>query len=153
MECQRCGAKIFPEWRKCGQCGHPVNERAQVDPKDQGSPLRALRILGGTGESFETAISIKGVYDSANGINVEYFILKKMFGRPGHDWALQRQNLHKRGDLSYDIMRLRLRDGRDVTVYFEITDFFKTIREMVRKAQKDPKNADVRTDSSEGSDE
>lgn len=113
------------------------------DATDESSPLKDLQILGGPGDTFETAISIKGVYDNAIGVKVEYSILEKMFGRVGYDWVLKGQELHHRGDLSYDLMHLRLQDGTEVVVHFEITDFFKLINDAIRNVMSERSNEDV----------
>jgi hypothetical protein len=114
------------------------------DDTDESSPLKDMQILGGPGGTFETAISIKGVYDNAIGVKVEYFVLEKMFGQFGYDWVLQRQELHHRGDFSYDLMHLRLQDGSEVVVYFEITDCFKLINDAIRKVISERPNDDLK---------
>lgn len=35
--------------------------------------MKDLHILGGRGDTYETAISIKGVYDNATGVRVKHF--------------------------------------------------------------------------------
>ncbi|MDR2981233.1 MAG: hypothetical protein LBV12_03190 [Puniceicoccales bacterium] len=71
------------------------------------------------GFSYETAIVIKEK-KSDKGVAAEYAWLKKKL--PGH--KVLKQSLDSKGDKKYDVFEVRLRDGTERKVYFDITGFF-----------------------------
>jgi hypothetical protein len=77
----------------------------------------------GSGQSMEDAIVIH-VADASTGVEKEYEILGGMFGRLRSDWDLVSQALMGNGGHYYDQMVIRVADGSERTIYFDITGFF-----------------------------
>lgn len=78
-----------------------------------------VKISGGDGSSFENAIIISDC-DHMEGIEQEYIEIRKRFG----NYGLIRQNLMEYNKRKIDKLELRLEDGRQIDVYFDITEFF-----------------------------
>ena len=76
-----------------------------------------------TGESIEQAIIIQANSTPA-GIRMEYQWVEQHFGRRGTDWQLVKQALLQEGDRSYDVLHIRLADGTEREIHFDITNFF-----------------------------
>ncbi len=77
-----------------------------------------------SGESIEDAIVIHNAKTDKEGVDSEYYYLEERFGKKGVDWDLDLQSLSNAGDRNYDVMEITLSDGRKLTIYFDITDFF-----------------------------
>lgn len=88
------------------------------------SPQPGITFAGGSGESFEKAIIIKGATNSGAGIAAEYQYLEKKFGRRNADWKLIRQGLLHKNAKHFDLMQIELADGTQKDIYFDITEFF-----------------------------
>ena len=78
-----------------------------------------VKISGGDGSSFENAIIISDC-DHMEGIKQEYIEVRKRFG----NYGLIRQNLMEYNNRKIDKLELRLEGGRQIDVYFDITEFF-----------------------------
>jgi hypothetical protein len=78
---------------------------------------------GRSGESTEEAIIIRAD-NTAEGIRREYQWLERTFGARGVDWQLVVQVLLHDADRYYDMLRIRLADGTEKEIYFDITTFF-----------------------------
>lgn len=76
-----------------------------------------------SGESIEDAIVIHAP-NSRTGVAKEYEWVRKHFGQPNVDWILVFQQLLDEGDRFYDLLHIRLADGTEKDIYFDITDFF-----------------------------
>ncbi len=81
--------------------------------------LIIVKISGGDGFSFEEAIIISDC-SSLEGVEQEYIEVRERLG----NYQLIRQSLQNQGDRMYDVLELKLEDGREITLYFDITDFF-----------------------------
>jgi hypothetical protein len=57
-------------------------------------------------------------------VQAEYRYLAQEFGRLGIDWELVGQGLVERGGRAYDEMHIKLADGAERTIFFDITQFF-----------------------------
>jgi hypothetical protein len=79
---------------------------------------------GGDGSSMEKAVQIIGVQNSMQGIQAEYQYLSEKFGVRGTDWQLKMQFLMEDKGKSYDMMKISLKDGRELDVFFDISEFF-----------------------------
>lgn len=79
---------------------------------------------GGDGRALEGAIAIRGAPNCLAGVAAEYAYLERAFGQQGRDWQLERQVLHVVEGRPYDEMRIRLADGTEETLYFDLSDFF-----------------------------
>ena len=78
-----------------------------------------VRISGGNGSSFENAIIISDCSNTES-VKQEYIEVRKRFG----NYQLIRQSLQDKSGIIYDVLELKLEDGREITFYFDITDFF-----------------------------
>jgi hypothetical protein len=78
-----------------------------------------VKISGGDGFSFEEAIKISEC-DNIEGVEQEYVEVRKRFGK----YQSIRQSLHDKNGKMYDVLELKLEDGREITFYFDISDFF-----------------------------
>jgi hypothetical protein len=81
---------------------------------------KGVKYEGGDGSSLEKAIVIKGAKDSRVGIESEYAWVTKH--HPGY--KLRRQSLRSKDGKRYDVLEITTKDGKDVEVYFDITEFF-----------------------------
>jgi hypothetical protein len=87
-----------------------------------GSPLFAgpVQFVGGDGHSVESAVVIRGAKHEKAGIAAEHWYLSQKFG----SWFLKRQVLVNRKSRVYDRMEITDQNGKQHTVFFDITDFF-----------------------------
>lgn len=77
------------------------------------------------GTSVGDAIIIKGAEGEKDGIDSEYKYLEAQYGLRGIDWELTLQSLLKENGRDYDQMDIKLlNDGTEITVYFDISEFF-----------------------------
>ena len=81
--------------------------------------MKMVKISGGDGSSFENAIIISEC-DHMQGIEHEYIEVRKRFG----NYSLIRQNLLEFNNRTIDKLELRLEDGQQIEVYFDITEIF-----------------------------
>ena len=78
-----------------------------------------VKISGGDGSSFENAIIISEC-NNLEGIDYEYLEVRKRFG----NYKLIRQSLLKHNNRMFDMLELKLENGREIKLYFDITEFF-----------------------------
>lgn len=78
---------------------------------------------GGSGDTIESAIIIKGATNGTLGLQAEYQYLTQKFGQRGIDWDLENQSL-LRLDRYCDEMHIQLADGTQTVIFFDITDFY-----------------------------
>lgn len=83
-----------------------------------------IRYTGGDGGSQAEAIVILDAPNHRAGVEAEYGYLTRRFGEQGADWERIEQSLLHEGDRRLDRMVIRLRDGREQTLYFDTTAFF-----------------------------
>ena len=79
-----------------------------------------LRYEGGDGSSMEKAVVIKGAKDTSAGVRAEYDWVAKKF--PGYQ--RKQQSLQANGGKRYDVLTIVTKQGKEVDVYFDITEFF-----------------------------
>lgn len=77
-----------------------------------------------SGQSIDDAIVIQNAKGEDDGVASEYYYLEQKYGERKVDWDLEYQSLVNEGDRSYDKMDIQLYDGTEITIYFDITDFF-----------------------------
>ena len=82
-----------------------------------------VKIIENKGDSFETAIKITDATEM-NGVDAEYGYLNKRFGPRGQAWKLIQQSLMFNNERNYDKMDIELKDGKRLSIYFDIHDFF-----------------------------
>jgi hypothetical protein len=87
-----------------------------------GSPLFAgpAQFAGGDGHTLESAIVITGAKHEKDGIAAEHRYLSQNFG----SWFLKDQMLVNKKGRTYDRMEITDQNGKQRTVFFDITDFF-----------------------------
>jgi hypothetical protein len=96
-----------------------ADETAKKEPAQV--KTKALKIsIEGEGASIEKPIVIKGAPDNMAGVALEYAILRGLYPTA----KVTNQQLMKQGGRSYDLMVLKLQDGRELRIFFDITDFF-----------------------------
>ena len=83
-----------------------------------------VKYTGKDGSSLNSAVRIEEAENESAGIAAEYAWLAQKFGVQGKDWTLIMQALMQDKGRSYDMMSVKLADGTEKTVYFDITDFF-----------------------------
>lgn len=108
---------------------------------------RLFELIGGrsrNGESFEDAVIIHAV-SSADGVPKEYEWVKRRFGRHGRDWKLRYQAVTEHQGRFYDLLAIRLADGSEKDIYFDITSFFRLSRSSGEKV-----DAETHKQSEEG---
>jgi len=82
------------------------------------------RFIEKSGLSIEEAITILEVESDFEGVIAEYEYLERKFGKRGTDWELEMQALIQKDNRYYDKIKLKLSDGTQQTIYFDITSFF-----------------------------
>lgn len=83
-----------------------------------------IRFEGGSGETLETAIVIRGARFDLVGTAAEFTWLESTFGQKDSDWELVTHSHGKFNGRDVDTVHLRLRDGTDRFVYFDCTESF-----------------------------
>ena len=100
----------------------PVQEQSGSDASNTRPARPAIKgvsFAGGDGSSIESAVIIRAPCEVA-GVLGEYDWIRK--NHP--DWQLKVQSVQNVGGRVYDKMDFRTPDGRPVTLFFDITDFF-----------------------------
>lgn len=78
---------------------------------------------GGDGSSFENAVII--ITDNPiNGITDEYKYISIFYGKIDSDWTRELQSLNSHNDKTYDVIKIKLRNGDVKEIYFDISNFF-----------------------------
>ena len=77
------------------------------------------------GSSMENAVIIENDEKNFEGVEAEYRYLSNLFGDRGVGWNLKKQSLVKKNGHYYDFIEIKLKDGRELSLYFDITSFFK----------------------------
>jgi hypothetical protein len=75
---------------------------------------------GGSGESIEDAIIIKGAKDEKEGVAAEYHWVKVHYPK----YEVGSQAVKSSGGKSYDVLNLTGPDGETKSIHFDISDFF-----------------------------
>jgi hypothetical protein len=81
---------------------------------------KGVTFAGGDGLSCETRVVVHGASGELDGVAAEHAWLKAKY--PG--CKLRRQSLMKCAEQPADQMSITTSDGRNVDVYFDISDFF-----------------------------
>ena len=78
-----------------------------------------MKVSGGNGSSIENAIIISECTNE-EGVSQEYLELKKRF----KEYRLLQQSLLMEKGKVYDKLELIVEKGKEITIFFDITDFF-----------------------------
>lgn len=79
---------------------------------------------GGPGDIINSAVIIWGASDHIAGVLGEYQFLAAKFGRRDIDWEVVSQTLLIHDHRKYDQMEIKLSDGSQQIVFFDISEFF-----------------------------
>ncbi len=79
-----------------------------------------ITFAGGSGDSIEDAVIVQGAKGEPDGVDAEYFWLKKHYPTARREG----QGVLTQGGRHYDRLDLTLPDGTKKSVYFDITAFF-----------------------------
>jgi hypothetical protein len=77
-----------------------------------------------SGTSIDNAIVIKNSVSHFEGIDAEYRVISEKYGKKGVDWNLKQQRLLHNKNQYYDMIEITLKNGSEIALYFDITDFF-----------------------------
>jgi hypothetical protein len=78
---------------------------------------------GGRGYSIDDAVIIRGIQDTAVGIQAEKLFISNKFGQEDHDWYFLEQVLIV-NDKAYDVITIKLSDSTFEKIYFDISEFY-----------------------------
>lgn len=78
-----------------------------------------ISYTGGDGSSFEKAVVIHGA-NEMTGVDAEYDYIAQHY--PGYHRGKQSLNSH--GKRRFDVLEFTTGDGKKMTIYFDITEFF-----------------------------
>ena len=95
------------------------------DPSSNEADTRqSIFFEGGTGESVELAIVVRGAQYDLEGTVAEFAWLSQKYGQKGTDWKLiwQSHGIHDARDI--DTFQIELADGTPLTVFFDCTESF-----------------------------
>jgi hypothetical protein len=78
----------------------------------------------GSGQSTDNPIIITNVQNHMEGVRAEYEYLEQLYGPRGSAWTLVQQSLLFINESPIDKMDIKLADGAEITLYFDISSFF-----------------------------
>lgn len=78
----------------------------------------------GSGASTDDPVVIADVQDHMEGIRFEYEYIEELYGPKGSAWTLIQQSLLFIDETPIDRMDIKLSDGTEITLYFDISAFF-----------------------------
>ena len=81
-----------------------------------------MRYLGGDGSTIENAIIINA-QSTIDGVVAEYQYISNKHGERNSDWKLKYQFLIKKNDRHFDAIVVKLKNGQELTYYFDISMF------------------------------
>ena len=90
----------------------------RVSGKSAGS---SVTYGGGSGDTIQDAIVIRGARNEAAGVQAEYGYIRQELGTGCKG---QSQSLLKEGDRYFDAITVELSDGTERVFYFDVTEFF-----------------------------
>lgn len=91
--------------------------------KEQEKRPANVRYGGGTGDTYEDAVVIKGAENQKQGVEAEYAFISEKHGKRGNDWEVVAQSLMKENGKAYDMIEIELRpQGGKRYYYFDLTE-------------------------------
>jgi hypothetical protein len=88
-----------------------------------------ITFSGGTGDSYETAIIIKGNQYNRKpetAVEAEYEYISGLYGKKGKEWIVEEQSIVQENTKVFDMVRVKiLLNGKMHFFYFDITFFSK----------------------------
>jgi hypothetical protein len=76
------------------------------------------------GLSFDDAVIINNASTHFEGIDAEYNFISKKYGNREVDWKLKKQTLIEQAGRFFDQIEIILKNGLEISLYFDITEFF-----------------------------
>jgi hypothetical protein len=107
----------------------PVEQSSEQSADDQ-SPNQELiydeyiTISGGSGLSQEDALAIRNAPNEKDGVAAERYYLQQTYGQKDSDWFFVGQELVSGEEKQFDRIDIQLADGTEISVYFDITEFY-----------------------------
>lgn len=83
-----------------------------------------IQYRGGDGSSTEKSIIILGAKSDREGVESEYEYLESIYGDQNVEWRLVEQSLFTKDKRYYDILEIEFGDQRQVSFWFDITNFY-----------------------------
>jgi len=96
----------------------PTRAEVKKEPPKE-AKAEEVKYEGGDGSSMEKAVIIKARNEQV-GVDAEYAWLAKKY--PGY--KMTRQSLMRDKGKKYDMLEIKTTDGKQLEVYFDITDYF-----------------------------
>jgi len=87
-------------------------------------PGTNITFAGGDGTDAKNAIVIHGAKGEMDGVAAEYKYLEMLHGQRGVDFNVGSQALLEDGGRSFDKLDVTLKDGTNLAVFFDITEYF-----------------------------
>jgi hypothetical protein len=84
---------------------------------------QGITFEGGSGDSVQDPIVIKGASSHELGVVAEYKFIAHKYGRRDVAWKLKMQMVSNKPKMM-DLIRIELSDGSIKDIYFDISDFF-----------------------------
>ena len=91
-------------------------------PTEGGEPT-GVGYTGGGGGTMETAVVVHAS-SSMSGIPAVYAYVSAMHGERGRDWELELQALMHADGRHFDVLKIKLANGKQETYHFDISEFF-----------------------------
>ena len=88
------------------------------------SPESSIRYEGGSGDTVQDAVVIRGAQSTVVGVQAEHRYIRERLQGLGLGWEMQSQALLKEGDRYLDAITIEFSDGTRRAFYFDITEFF-----------------------------
>ena len=96
-------------------------------PHSDNGAYGEITLEGGNGSSLKNAVIIKGARNTLEGVGAEYGFVADLYGQEGIDWWRGRQEFFERENGGmYDVLDIKLKNGRWRKIYFNVTEFFGT---------------------------
>ncbi len=96
-----------------------------------------IEFSGGTGDSYETAIILRGTQGmrkQEEAVAAEYDYISGLYGKKDKEWIVEEQSTIKENDKTYDMVRVKIvTNGKMHFFYFDITYFIKKHPQPVKE--------------------
>jgi hypothetical protein len=99
-----------------------LKRKSRARQTHEQKPVVPVRYAAGGGRTRSTAVVISAASERM-GVSAEYDYIGQVCGREGRDWFRMGQVLDP-GRKIYDILKIRLGNGKTRLFYFDITAFF-----------------------------
>ena len=81
-----------------------------------------ITLGGGNGDSYETAVIIKGARKQSEGLEAEYSYLSRLHGEKDKTWRIHGQSIFREEKRVYDVIEIELIPSNEKRIYyFDVT--------------------------------